>query len=70
MDLDSTPLCKVPDAIMYVVQYWCDHDDEENNGTERRLTTVRPESVSDASWNMTRADDRNPMMGVPPNPCT
>ena len=82
VDLNSTPLCKVPDALIYVGEYWCADEEEEDFPADGVSTSQPvPESgspsphVSFASsttttpfWTMTTT--RDPMKGVPPNRCT
>lgn len=81
VDLNTTPLCRVPDAHVYVAEYLCIDAEEQDFPADGGNTTSRPTlesgspslGVSFATtttpmW--TRPTNRDPMEGVPPNRCT
>ena len=79
VDLNTTPLCRVPDAHIYVDEYLCTDKEEQDFPTDGGNTTSRPKLVSGSpslgvSFAITTPlwtrPTRDPMEGVPPNRCT
>lgn len=80
--LASTPLCQVPDALAYIAEYlYMEGAKEQDPVTEAGDSTPQPElasksSTRDVSFTSTTTrpwttdSTKNPMEGVPPNPCT
>ena len=80
VDLNTMPLCKVPDALVYVGEYWCADDDSGEDFPMDGVSTSQPKPESGSPspdvfsttttpfWTMTTT--RDPMEGVPPNRCT
>ena len=79
VDLNTTPLCRVPDAHIYVDEYLCTDKEEQDFPTDGGNTTSRPTlesgspslGVSFATTTpLWTRPTRDPMEGVPPNRCT
>lgn len=80
--LASTPLCQVPDALAYIAEYlYTEGAKEHGPVTEAGDSTPQPALASESTtrdmsfastttrpW--TTDSTKNPMEGVPPNPCT
>ena len=80
VDLNTTPLCRVPDAHVYVAEYLCTDEEERGFPADGGNTTSRPTlesgspslgvSFATTTPMWTRPTTRDPMEGVPPNRCT